>query len=52
VKTCEDAMQIHGGSGYMVEYEIERELRDALAGKIYSGTNEIQRTIIAEMLGV
>ena len=31
IQNCRDAMQIFGGYGYMVEYEIERELRDALA---------------------
>jgi alkylation response protein AidB-like acyl-CoA dehydrogenase len=50
VKCCEDAIQIHGGYGYMTEYEIERELRDAIASRIYSGTNEIQRNVIASML--
>jgi alkylation response protein AidB-like acyl-CoA dehydrogenase len=50
VKSCEDAMQIHGGYGYMTEYQVERELRDALASKFYSGTSEIQRNIIASML--
>jgi len=52
VRCCEDALQIHGGAGYMVDYEIEREMRDALASRIYSGTSEIQRTIIAGMLGL
>ena len=52
VKCCKDAIQIHGGAGYMVEYELERELRDALGSRIYSGTNEIQRNIIAGLLGV
>jgi len=52
VQTCLDAMQIHGGYGYMTEYQIERELRDALAGKIYSGTSEIQKNIIARLLGL
>jgi alkylation response protein AidB-like acyl-CoA dehydrogenase len=50
VQCCEHAMQIHGGYGYMVEYEIERELRDALASKIYSGTSEVQRNLIASFL--
>jgi alkylation response protein AidB-like acyl-CoA dehydrogenase len=50
VRCCEDAMQIHGGYGYMVEYEVERELRDALASRLYSGTSEIQRNIIASFL--
>src|SRR5205814_1515388 len=52
VKCCEDAMQIHGGAGYLIETEIERELRDALASRIYSGTSEIQKNIIAAMLGL
>ena len=52
VRTCEEAIQIHGASGYMVETGIERELRDAIAGRLYSGTNEIQRTIIASLLGL
>ena len=50
VECCEDAIQIHGGSGYMVEYQLERELRDAMGSRIYSGTNEIQRNIIAALL--
>jgi len=52
VKTCEDALQIHGGYGYMVEYEIERELRDALGSRLYSGTSEIQRNLIASLIGL
>jgi alkylation response protein AidB-like acyl-CoA dehydrogenase len=52
VRCCEDAIQIHGGYGYMTEYEIERELRDAIGSRLYSGTNEIQRNLIAAMLGV
>lgn len=47
-----DAIQIHGGYGYMTEFEIERDLRDALGGTIYSGTTEIQRRIIARSLGL
>jgi hypothetical protein len=50
VRNCEDAIQIHGGYGYMVEYEMERELRDAMGSRLYSGTSEIQRQIIASML--
>lgn len=52
VKTCEDAIQIHGGYGYMVEYEMERELRDAIGSRIYSGTSEIQKNLIASLLGL
>jgi alkylation response protein AidB-like acyl-CoA dehydrogenase len=51
VQTCLDAIQIHGGSGYLTEFELERELRDALGSRIYSGTSEIQRLIISQMMG-
>jgi len=52
IQTCLDAIQIHGGYGYMTEYEIERELRDAISSKIYSGTTEIQKMIIAGLHGL
>lgn len=52
VQACQDAMQIHGGYGYLTETELERELRDALASRLYSGTSEIQRQIIAQWLGM
>ncbi|HEY7660607.1 MAG TPA: acyl-CoA dehydrogenase family protein [Actinomycetota bacterium] len=52
VQTQLDAVQIHGGYGYMVESGIERGLRDAVAGRIYSGTTEIQRRIVARSLGL
>lgn len=52
VRTHLDAVQIHGGYGYMTEVEIERALRDAVGGTIYSGTSEIQRRIIARRLGL
>ncbi|MNC90608.1 Acyl-CoA dehydrogenase [compost metagenome] len=52
VQTCQDAMQVHGGYGYLTETELERDLRDALASRIYSGTSEIQRQIIGQWLGL
>ena len=52
VKSGLDAVQVFGGYGYMVEYELERELRDAVASTIYSGTSEIQRNIAARCLGL
>ena len=52
VKAALDALQIYGGYGYMKEYPIERELRDALSGTLYSGTSEMQRKIIARCLGL
>jgi alkylation response protein AidB-like acyl-CoA dehydrogenase len=47
-----DAVQIHGGYGFTEEYELEREVRDAVGGRIYSGTSDIQRNIIAGGLGL
>jgi alkylation response protein AidB-like acyl-CoA dehydrogenase len=47
-----DALQIHGGYGYMTEYGLEREVRDAIGGRIYSGTSEIQRNLVARHLGL
>ncbi|MEV8532236.1 acyl-CoA dehydrogenase family protein [Streptomyces sp. NPDC051211] len=46
------AVQIFGGNGYMAEYGVEQELRNAVAGTIYSGTSEVQRVRIATMLGL
>ena len=47
-----DAIRIHGGYGYTTEFEVERDLRDAIGGTLYSGTSDIQRNIIANYLGV
>jgi alkylation response protein AidB-like acyl-CoA dehydrogenase len=47
-----DALQIHGGTGYMSESGLERDVRDALGGRIYSGTSEMQRNVIARHLGL
>lgn len=52
VQSSMDALSIHGGYGYMVETEVERDLRDAIGSTIYSGTSDIQRTIIARLLGL
>lgn len=48
-RVCLEAVQIHGAYGYMHEYDVEHELRDALGSTIYSGTSEIQRNIIARL---
>ena len=45
-----DAVQVHGAAGYMTELDFERELRDAVGSRLYSGTSEIQRNIIAKQL--
>lgn len=52
IKSCLDAVQIHGGYGYTTEYEVERDLRDSVGSTLYSGTSEIQRNIIAKYLGL
>lgn len=51
-KSSEDAVRVHGGRGYLSEYGIERYLRDAIGGLIYAGTSDIQRNIVAGMMGV
>jgi len=50
VKNALEAIQIHGGYGYVREYKVERYLRDAKITEIYEGTNEIQRIIIGRQL--
>lgn len=50
VRAALNALQLFGGYGYMQEYPIEREVRDALSGTLYSGTSEMQRKIIARCL--
>ena len=45
-----EAMQIHGGYGYIVDYEVERMYRDAKITEIYEGTSEVQRLVISKQL--
>jgi alkylation response protein AidB-like acyl-CoA dehydrogenase len=52
VRSSLDALQVHGGYGYMTEYELEREVRDAIGARLYSGTSDIQRNIIAGHMGL
>jgi alkylation response protein AidB-like acyl-CoA dehydrogenase len=47
-----DAVRTYGGWGYTTEFEVERDLRDAIGGTLYSGTSDIQRNIIASCLGL
>jgi alkylation response protein AidB-like acyl-CoA dehydrogenase len=49
-RVCSKAIQIHGGYGYLEDYEVERHYRDARITQIYEGTSEIQRMVIARAL--
>ncbi|WP_255375609.1 acyl-CoA dehydrogenase family protein, partial [Oleiphilus sp. HI0132] len=49
-KICDEALQLHGGYGYIKEYPIERYFRDTRVHRILEGTNEVMRLIIARAL--
>ncbi|KQV33329.1 MULTISPECIES: acyl-CoA dehydrogenase family protein [unclassified Rhizobium] len=49
-KVCSDAIQIHGGYGYMSDYPVERIYRDVRICQIYEGTSDVQRMVIARAL--
>ena len=51
-RVCSDAIQIHGGYGYMRDYPVERIYRDARICQIYEGTSDVQRMVIARNLSV
>ena len=50
VEVCDEAIQLHGGYGYMADYEVERFYRDAKITELYEGTREIQKNTIAGQL--
>jgi len=52
VKSCLEAIQVHGGAGFLTELQLEREMRDSVGSTLYSGTSEIQRNIIARGLRI
>jgi alkylation response protein AidB-like acyl-CoA dehydrogenase len=52
LRSSTDALQVHGGYGYLTESQLEREVRDAVASRIYSGTSDIQRNLVASHLGL
>ncbi|HEX2388923.1 MAG TPA: acyl-CoA dehydrogenase family protein [Solirubrobacterales bacterium] len=52
VEVADEAVQVHGGYGYMREYEVERVLRDARLGPIGGGTDEIMKEILGRGLGL
>ena len=47
---CNEALQLHGGYGYLSEYQIERYVRDLRVHQILEGTNEVMRVIISRAL--
>jgi len=51
-RACFNAIQIHGGYGYIKDYPVERYYRDARITEIYEGTSEMQRLVIARKLGI
>ena len=52
IEAALSSVSVHGAPGYVSEFEVERDLRDAIGGLVYSGTSDIQRNIIARLLGV
>jgi butyryl-CoA dehydrogenase len=50
-RVCSDAIQIHGGYGYLNEFPVERIYRDVRVCQIYEGTSDIQRLVISRSLG-
>jgi alkylation response protein AidB-like acyl-CoA dehydrogenase len=52
MKVTTDAIQVHGGYGFIKDYEVERSFRDAKITALYEGTSQIQKLVIArEVLG-
>lgn len=49
-RVCSQAIQVHGGYGYLEDYPVERHYRDARITQIYEGTSEVQRMVIARQL--
>ncbi len=47
MEVCDEAIQLHGGYGYMHDYDVERYYRDAKIQEIYEGTKEIEKYTIA-----
>ena len=49
-RVCSDAIQIHGGYGYLQDFPVERYYRDVRACQIYEGTSEVQKMVISRAL--
>jgi len=50
MRVTTDAIQVHGGYGFIKEYQVERHFRDAKITQIYEGTSQIQKLVIARRL--
>jgi alkylation response protein AidB-like acyl-CoA dehydrogenase len=50
-RVCSDAIQVHGGYGYVADFPVERIWRDVRVCQIYEGTSDIQRMLIGRALG-
>lgn len=50
-RVCSDAIQIHGGYGYLNDFPVERLYRDVRVCQIYEGTSDVQRLVISRELG-
>ena len=51
-RVIDKCLQLHGGYGYILEYPIARLYADTRVSRIYGGTNEVQKTIIAKAMGL
>jgi alkylation response protein AidB-like acyl-CoA dehydrogenase len=50
MRTTVEAVQVHGGYGFVKEFHVERLMRDAKITQIYEGTSEVQRIVIARSI--
>ena len=50
-RVCSEAIQVHGGYGYMTDFPVERIYRDVRVCQIYEGTSDVQRIVISRALG-
>jgi len=50
LRVTTEAVQVHGGYGYVKEYHVERLMRDAKITQIYEGTSEVQRIVIGRSI--
>ncbi len=49
-RVCSDAIQVHGGYGYVADFQVERIYRDVRVCQIYEGTSDVQRLVISRQI--